>query len=207
MFFDVALILEKLVPAAKYGGSLSGNNEESYNQLRWNDERPKPSWQEILDEYKILDLQDAIKKKITDLTNYYNTYSNCQIVLYTDNWTASTFTMNDKSSFMAMKDSMTEFIIYGDDKKGLKYIDTTTIAPIIKSIENRNADSFVAYKIHEEKIKDLLTIEEIKAYDFTVEVPWDGKSSKIETEDFRIDITRYLHPTYHPKLHKTKKRK
>lgn len=46
---DIALILHKLVPSAKYRGSLTDNTEESYNNIIWEDERPKPSWQDLLD--------------------------------------------------------------------------------------------------------------------------------------------------------------
>ena len=41
---DVALSIEVLVPAAKYGGVLTGNNQAEYDTLRWNDARPKPNW-------------------------------------------------------------------------------------------------------------------------------------------------------------------
>ncbi len=51
MDFDTAIILDKLVPQAKYGGSLSANDEHSYNDLRWEDERNKPAWQELIDYY------------------------------------------------------------------------------------------------------------------------------------------------------------
>lgn len=44
---DVALALDKLIPAAKYRGSLSTNTQEAYNKLIWEDERDKPSWIQI----------------------------------------------------------------------------------------------------------------------------------------------------------------
>lgn len=44
---DIALALESLVPAVQYGGSLTANIREAYNALRWEDERPKPTWEEI----------------------------------------------------------------------------------------------------------------------------------------------------------------
>jgi hypothetical protein len=40
----VALALDALVPAAKYGGSLTANTEEAYTALTWEDEREKPTW-------------------------------------------------------------------------------------------------------------------------------------------------------------------
>lgn len=50
---DIALIIESLVPAAEYGGSTNENNEACFDALNWLDERPKPTWQECLDEWAI----------------------------------------------------------------------------------------------------------------------------------------------------------
>ena len=44
---DVATALETLVPAAKYGGSLTANTREAFDALRWEDDRPKPSWDDV----------------------------------------------------------------------------------------------------------------------------------------------------------------
>ncbi|WP_027366926.1 hypothetical protein [Desulfocurvibacter africanus] len=57
---NVALALDALVPAAKYGGSLTSNTQESYNELRWEDERPKPTWAEIEEAWIGLDLDAQI---------------------------------------------------------------------------------------------------------------------------------------------------
>ena len=46
---NVERCLDKLVPAAKYGGVAFPNTEEAYNSIRWEDERSKPTWQDILD--------------------------------------------------------------------------------------------------------------------------------------------------------------
>jgi hypothetical protein len=43
---DIALCLHLLIPNAQYGGSLTVNTEASYEALRWEDNRPKPTWQE-----------------------------------------------------------------------------------------------------------------------------------------------------------------
>lgn len=45
---NIALAIEKLLPSAEYGGSLTDNTRESYEALRWEDKRPKPSWSEIV---------------------------------------------------------------------------------------------------------------------------------------------------------------
>jgi ferric-dicitrate binding protein FerR (iron transport regulator) len=44
---DLAYTIHCLVPGAIYGGSTSANTQEAYDALRWEDERPKPTWAEI----------------------------------------------------------------------------------------------------------------------------------------------------------------
>ena len=45
---DVALAIEELRPAAKYGGSTTANTRAAYDALRWNDARAKPAWDQIV---------------------------------------------------------------------------------------------------------------------------------------------------------------
>ncbi len=45
---DIALAIENLLPACKYGGSTTENTKAQYDSLRWEDERTKPTWNEIL---------------------------------------------------------------------------------------------------------------------------------------------------------------
>lgn len=45
--FNVALALDRLMPGAKYGNSLTPNTKEAYDALRWLDDRPKPLWSEV----------------------------------------------------------------------------------------------------------------------------------------------------------------
>ncbi len=46
---DVAMGIEALVPAAQYGGSVTANTQEAFNAITWTDNRPKPTWQEVVD--------------------------------------------------------------------------------------------------------------------------------------------------------------
>lgn len=46
---DLARAIESLVPAARYGGSVTANTQDAYDELRWDDEREKPTWQALLD--------------------------------------------------------------------------------------------------------------------------------------------------------------
>lgn len=48
---DLALAIEQLVPAAKYRGSTTANTEAAYDALVWGDERPKPSWADLVAAY------------------------------------------------------------------------------------------------------------------------------------------------------------
>ena len=43
---DIAMILDGLVPGAKYGG-VPGSTEAEYAALRWYDDRTQPSWEEV----------------------------------------------------------------------------------------------------------------------------------------------------------------
>ena len=56
---DIALSIEKLIPAAKYFGSVTANTQESFNNLDWVDERPKPTWKQIQDAY--LTIPESVK--------------------------------------------------------------------------------------------------------------------------------------------------
>lgn len=58
---DVALSLGKLIPNAVYSGSLTANTEDVYNNINWQDERAKPSWDDI--ENAWTELEDAMAKE------------------------------------------------------------------------------------------------------------------------------------------------
>jgi hypothetical protein len=45
---DIAINLDKLVPQAKYRGSLVENTQEAYESLSWEDAREKPDWSQII---------------------------------------------------------------------------------------------------------------------------------------------------------------
>jgi hypothetical protein len=44
---DLALALHVLVPEAKYGGSVTSNNKEAFDAIRWEDMRDKPKWEDV----------------------------------------------------------------------------------------------------------------------------------------------------------------
>lgn len=66
---DLAFNLEKIIPSAKYRGSLTDNTEESYIALIWEDEREKPDYITVLELQPIeLTIKDKIQQIETLLT-------------------------------------------------------------------------------------------------------------------------------------------
>lgn len=51
---DISLTLEYLLPNTKYGGAFEYNTKEEYDKIRWEDDRKKPSWSEIISNWEIL---------------------------------------------------------------------------------------------------------------------------------------------------------
>ncbi len=180
-------ILYFMLPNSKFK-----NEENDYDKLDWYKINidPKPTFKAIAAAAPNLILENAKINKIKELTNYYNTYKNCDIILYTKDWEASTFDMEDLPNFIAMK-SLQTYILYGDDNI-LKVIDCTKIDPIIEVIQNRSGDNYVASVVHKKLINKLTILKDVEKYDFTKKVKWDGKQSKIETDIFKIDITDYI---------------
>jgi hypothetical protein len=62
---DIALALEKLIPGALYGGSVSLNTEAAYDSIRWEDERAKPTWAAIEAAGATVETQMAAQKLAT----------------------------------------------------------------------------------------------------------------------------------------------
>lgn len=63
---DIALCIEKLIPQAKYGGSVTDNSKKSYDALRWEDERKKPTWEQIVDIWKVIESEPVIEPETTE---------------------------------------------------------------------------------------------------------------------------------------------
>ncbi|MBN8995933.1 MAG: hypothetical protein J0H94_11970 [Rhizobiales bacterium] len=45
---DLAIAIEALVPAAQYGGSTTANDQAAFDALDWIDERPRPTWDQLV---------------------------------------------------------------------------------------------------------------------------------------------------------------
>lgn len=46
---DLALAIEKIYPNAEYFGATTENSKTDFDNLNWQDERPKPSWKQVQD--------------------------------------------------------------------------------------------------------------------------------------------------------------
>lgn len=51
---DIAIVIDRLVPAAQYSGSVNCGTEAGYDALTWVDERTKPAWSAILTEWDVV---------------------------------------------------------------------------------------------------------------------------------------------------------
>lgn len=60
---DIALAIERLLPAAKYSGSVTANTKASYTKLVWNDSRAKPTWTKIQETWTVLEAEPKPKTK------------------------------------------------------------------------------------------------------------------------------------------------
>jgi hypothetical protein len=66
---DLALCIDKLIPAAQYRGSVTANTREAYCSLVWEDSRPKPTWGDILAAWDAVQVDmenDATKKSLAE---------------------------------------------------------------------------------------------------------------------------------------------
>ena len=48
---DLAATLERLVPAASYAGSLTGNTQTDWQNVTWQDDRGQPTWNQLVAEW------------------------------------------------------------------------------------------------------------------------------------------------------------
>jgi hypothetical protein len=56
---DVALGIEALLPAAEYFGSTTENTKKCFDDLNWQDERPKPTWKQVQDAYATVKIKES----------------------------------------------------------------------------------------------------------------------------------------------------
>jgi len=63
---NVVRVLCAMRPIPLFSGSLTANNKEAYDAIVWEDSRPKPTWQEILD-YKVPPSPEEVRQQLTNL--------------------------------------------------------------------------------------------------------------------------------------------
>ncbi len=66
---DVALAIEALIPGAQYGGSTTANTKKSFDDLRWEDQRAKPTWEALLSAWNNLVATRSSTKGINSTTD------------------------------------------------------------------------------------------------------------------------------------------
>lgn len=63
---DIVRSLCTMCPVPLFSGSLTANNREAYEAIIWEDPRPKPTWQELLD-FKVPPSPEEVRQQLTDL--------------------------------------------------------------------------------------------------------------------------------------------
>ena len=61
---DIALVLDRLIPGGDWQGSVTDNTKEAFDNVRWNDERPKPSWEEMEAKWPEIEAEPEPKSEI-----------------------------------------------------------------------------------------------------------------------------------------------
>ena len=56
---DVALGIEALLPAAEYFGSTTENTKKCFDDLNWQDARPKPTWKQVQDAFATVKIKES----------------------------------------------------------------------------------------------------------------------------------------------------
>ena len=71
---DISIALENLGAGTPfdYSGSLTGNDEATYNALTWNDGRTKPAWAAVTAEWAVYELSDAKVARIAVMKAAFN---------------------------------------------------------------------------------------------------------------------------------------
>jgi len=197
---DIAAILDKLVPAAKYGGSLTARTQEAYEATVWKDDRDQPTWAEI-EAGNILILRD---QKIADLNEYYENYKVFKIIFEAtidDNPYSSVFESENKDDFTTVATMSNFVLMMVSPGKELKTV-TIVIAgvpeveqrlqEIQQEITARKSTNLVAKDLHISTINALTDAAEVENYDYTAAILVNEHSFQILTTDIEVDITAWI---------------
>ena len=61
---DIAATLDRLTPGTDWQGSVTDNTKEAFDNIRWNDERMKPTWKEVQAKWLEIELEPEPKSEI-----------------------------------------------------------------------------------------------------------------------------------------------
>jgi hypothetical protein len=164
---DLAILIERLVPAAKYRGSVTANDKAAFDGLIWEDDRSKPTWSEI----EAASSDVAKERKLTELAAYrYNretagiTVNGSQI-------------KTDRESQATITGAFTLAAINPDMEfnwkavNGFLNINKVQLQAIAVAVGQHVQACFSREKVHAQAISALTTAEEVEAYDFTTGWP------------------------------------
>lgn len=70
---DIRLAIHILLPEAQYGGCFDENSREEFDALRWEDERPKPTWDAVVAAHEKLVPLFNLNQRLADLEGIYST--------------------------------------------------------------------------------------------------------------------------------------
>lgn len=164
---DIALTIEKLVPAAQYGGSVTANNKAAFDAIRWEDSRPKPTWAEI----EAAGFDFVKEDKLAKLAAYRYEKETAGITvngaqIKTDRESQATIT---GAFTLANLDPTMEFNWKAIN--GFVNIDKVQLQAIAVAVGKHVQACYSREKVHAEAISALTTAEEIETYDFTTGWP------------------------------------
>lgn len=199
----LALYLYLIVPCARFEGDLSPGTEAAYNSIIWVDERPKPTWQAVVDAYHASKLNNAQQIKIKKMQAFYRAGQPLKLV----NGTKSiTLRLDHYEMFlterMGLHNGGRENFIIG--LHGASPASMTIYTVKLGGSFPNFFDTVVAPKIDDDwmkkcvsmghlfAIKALPTIDEVEQYDYTQVIEHWGQTGKLTGEPLEIDISSII---------------
>lgn len=200
---NLIVYLHIIVPLARFKGDLSPGTEAAYNSIIWLDERPKPTWQEVVDAYHASRLNNAQKMKINRMQTFYRAGQPLKLV----NGTKSiTFRYDRYEMFLTERTAMhlggrADFIIGMSEGSPMSMTIYTvklggSSPNFFDTVASPKTDDDWMKKCvsmgHVFAIKALPTIDEVEQYDYTQEITWWGQTGQLTGQPLEIDISSII---------------
>lgn len=171
---DIALALDSLVPGADYRGSLTNNTAEAYDNIFWQDSRPKPAWQTIIEAWDQIELDLAKEDKKTECRNYAERLYKLGFSYAGHHFSASRDDVSEIAGMRQVADSQLTWRPVKWPIVGGGFYTISTAADMVAFSE-----AFLTYRLethnndahHQEMIDDLDVVDAVKQYSFSVGWP------------------------------------